>query len=425
MRLGLIARADDTGLGVQTHEFYKHMDVAKTMVIDLSDFNQNEQHFDRYPDATIVKGFPTPTDFSNFLKGLDIIFTCEIPYGYNLFEMAEFMGVKTVLQYNYEFLDYLQSPQLPKPSLFVAPTLWHYDEVAYDNKAVLPVPIATEHFNNREDCICQEEKKTATTTYLPTSGQYGSTGAKTLVSAKSVDKKQKDQKYTTPSMRGQQSTTLGSVAESASSYQTTCYLHKVTADTFLHIVGKPAVHDRNGTSDLLKALQFVTVPIKVIIKCQQKAYVEFLSSGFAIPENVELVIDTKTEDNYWDNYKEGDVLVMPRRYGGLCLPVNEALGAGMPVIMPAIDPNDTWLNTDWLVPATKTGEFMARTTIDIFTTDAEALAKKITQFATDRSFYSRAKHLAYNYKHRQSWATLKPVYETVFDELITKGHVSL
>lgn len=351
MKIGLIARADDTGLGVQTKEFYDHMDVHKTMVIDLSDFNKNEQHFDRYSNAMIVKGFPTPTDFSNFLKGLDIVFTCEIPYGYNLFDMARFMGVKTVLQYNFEFLDYLQSPNLPLPDLLVAPTLWRYDEVNYKNKGVLPVPVATEHFATRE---------------LPE-----------------------------------------------------------VANTFLHIVGKPAVHDRNGTSDLLKALQFVTADIEVIIKCQQKAYVEFLSSGFAIPQNVGLYIDTEPVENYWDNYKEGDVLVMPRRYGGLCLPVNEALGAGMPVIMPAIDPNDTWLNAEWLVPATKTDEFMARTTIDIFTTDAQALAEKIDQFATDRSFYSRAKHLAYNYKHRQSWETLKPVYETVFDELITKGHVSL
>jgi hypothetical protein len=351
VKIGLIARADNTGLGVQTHEFYKHMDVAKTMVIDLSDYNQNEQHFDRYPDGKVVKGFPTPTDFSDFLKGLDIVFTCEIPYGYNLFDMARFMGVKTVLQYNFEFLDYLQSPHLPKPDLLVAPTLWRYDDVPFENKAVLPVPVATEHFTTRD---------------LPE-----------------------------------------------------------VASTFLHIVGKPAIHDRNGTYDLLKALQFVTSTIKVVIKCTQPDYVVSVIGGYAIPENVTIEIDTENKPDYWDNYNEGDVLVMPRRYGGLCLPVNEALGAGMPVIMPHIDPNDTWLNADWLVPATKTSEFMARTTIDVFTTDAQALAKKIDQFATDRSFYSRAKHLAYNYKHRQSWETLKPVYETVFDELITKGHVSL
>lgn len=354
MKIGLIARADDTGLGVQTYEFYKHMDVAKVMLVDISHLNGNKQYYERYPDATIVKGFPTATDCSNFVRGLDLVFTCEIPYNYQLFNIAKFMNVKTVLQYNYEFFDYLQNPHLPKPSLFVAPTMWHFDEVAFDNKAVLPVPVATEHFATRT---------------LPE-----------------------------------------------------------TASTFLHIIGKPAVHDRNGTADLLRALQFVgDMPkdIKVIIKCQDPAYVNDMILGFAIPQNVTIEIDTSNKEHYWDNYSEGDVLVMPRRYGGLCLPVNEALGAGMPVIMPHIDPNDTWLTAEWLVPATQTGTFMARTNIDIFTTDAEALAKLIIKFATDQEFYARAKRLAYNYKHRQSWETLKPVYETVFDELITKGHVSL
>jgi glycosyltransferase involved in cell wall biosynthesis len=32
-------------------------------------------------------------------------------------------------------------------------------------------------------------------------------------------------------------------------------------------------------------------------------------------------------------YEGFDALIMPRRYGGLCLPMNEALTSGLPVIM--------------------------------------------------------------------------------------------
>jgi hypothetical protein len=66
--------------------------------------------------------------------------------------------------------------------------------------------------------------------------------------------------------------------------------------------------------------------------------------------------------NYLDQYKDGDVLVIPRKYGGLCLPMQEALAHGIPVIMPDIEPNDYRVaeTTGWSKP-TKTNSFMTRT----------------------------------------------------------------
>ena len=51
MKLGLIARMDNTGLGVQTTEFYKNMYPDKTMVVDISHLNGTKQYPERYPDA--------------------------------------------------------------------------------------------------------------------------------------------------------------------------------------------------------------------------------------------------------------------------------------------------------------------------------------------------------------------------------------
>lgn len=91
--------------------------------------------------------------------------------------------------------------------------------------------------------------------------------------------------------------------------------------------------------------------------------------------------------------------------------------AGMPVIMPRISPNE-WLPTDWLVPATKTGQFMARQMIDLHTTDPTALADMIDRFAVDPSFYATAADQAQDLAKRLSWENMRPQYGEVFASLM-------
>jgi glycosyltransferase involved in cell wall biosynthesis len=189
------------------------------------------------------------------------------------------------------------------------------------------------------------------------------------------------------------------------------------ATRFVHIGGWPAIHDRNGTTDLLEALQFVQSPITVAIKGQDAHALGKLMRGYRVPSNVELIFDARDVPDYWDNYSDGDVLVMPRRFGGLCLPTNEALGAGMPVIMPDISPNNTWLPAEWLVSATCEAQFKARTLIDIHTVDHRALAAKIDQFATDATFYAHAEATARDMAKRMSWESLRPEYDRMFAAL--------
>jgi glycosyltransferase involved in cell wall biosynthesis len=185
----------------------------------------------------------------------------------------------------------------------------------------------------------------------------------------------------------------------------------------LHIVGRPAVHDRNGTEDLLQALQYVTAEVKVIFRCQSEGYLDALLSKADLPDNVEIDQLSRDVENYWDNYSQGDVLLMPRRFGGLCLPVNEALGAGMPVIMPDISPNNTWLPSDWLVPAKHAGSFKAKQHIDIYSVDHRAYAEKIDAFASDPGFYTKARQEALELREQYSWENLRPTYLRTLQEL--------
>lgn len=95
----------------------------------------------------------------------------------------------------------------------------------------------------------------------------------------------------------------------------------------LHIAGKRALGDRNGTKIVESALQGIP-GVNLTIRDQAREDIE----------------------NQADMYK-GDfhVVLMPRRYGGLCLPMLESLSQALPVLMPDISPNDSLLPKHWLM----------------------------------------------------------------------------
>jgi glycosyltransferase involved in cell wall biosynthesis len=59
-------------------------------------------------------------------------------------------------------------------------------------------------------------------------------------------------------------------------------------------------------------------------------------------------------------------MILPRRYAGLCLPMNEALMSALPVFMTNVSPNNKILPEDWLVESTKIGSFRTKSMVDIY-----------------------------------------------------------
>ena len=354
MRWGLIARADESGLGIQTWEIYRHLNPDKVLVIDLDEMADDRDHcnkhvdLSRYPGALVNEGpTPSPHIIEGFLEGLDLVFTCETFYTYDLLNRANHRGIKTILQYNYEFLDYLRDPHLPRPTLLAAPSLWNYFRVHFSSKIHLPVPIATEVFTPNPD-------------------------------------------------------------------------PPATARRFLHPVGRPATHDRNGTKNLIAALRHVRTPMTIRFSCQRTDTLDALLADAVIPHHVEVIVAGPAK-NYWDNYADVDAVILPRRYGGLCLPANESLGAHLPVLMPNIDPNNRWLPADWLYPATPSGGFEARAHIDVYKSPPVSLARTIDRFATDPDLYKKAKDQARELAGAMSWETLAPQYRRIFSKLVDKA----
>lgn len=105
--------------------------------------------------------------------------------------------------------------------------------------------------------------------------------------------------------------------------------------------------------------------------------------------------------------------VLPRRFAGLCLPAQETIGCGIPVLMPDIDPNNRWLPASWLL---RTGGEVERLVMpsgiefDIHRVDVGALAERILELARDDEQVRQMHVEACAIAEAMSWDVLTPRY---------------
>lgn len=343
MKIGMLARADNTGLGIQTYDFYRHIKPEKVLVVDLQHLNGLQTDINKYPGSPIVKYTPYPamaegdgslhSVFNEFLDGLDLLFSCETFYDYYLISEARRRGIRTILQYNFELLDHLQNPHVPQPDLFMAPSCWRYDDVQFNNKIFIPVPVDTNRFP---------------------------------------------------------------------------YQHRTSAKTFLHLAGNATLEDRNGTLSLINSWQQVKSGADLLI--QSPHSINHHGSNIRVD-------NTYTVDNT-DLYRTGDVLVMPRKYGGLSLPLNEALALGMPVIMTNLCPQHEFLPSNSLIPATLSKQVTTKTSINVYEVNQNDLAAKIDELVDNPGMVSSLSEQSGELAQLISWKRLAPVYQKVFEAVM-------
>ena len=309
MRLGIIARSDNTGLGNQTRELVNMLNPDKIMLINSRFFNQNKQHpewYDGYNCQTTIKGFPTTNEILEFLKDIDVVISCELFYNPKFVDLAKSRGIKTILQYNYEFLDYLANPNLTLPDVLVAPSLWNFGDVVdkFGHKSIvvhLPPPTDINLFSE----------------------------------AREINKSK-------------------------------------THKRLLHIAGKAAVKDRNGTNTVIEMLNYSSCDYELVIKTQSQLDIK--------SNDPRLTIDASSPDSHQSLYEGFDAMILPRRYAGLCLPMNEALISALPVFMTNISPNNNVLPNDWLFNSTKIDQLQTRTMLDVYDGDSKMLGKLVDDY---------------------------------------------
>jgi hypothetical protein len=319
MRLGIIARSDNTGLGNQTKELVDMLNPVKIMLIDSTPFNRNKQHPEWYNgyECQYVSGFPKNFEVEMFLNGLDVVLTCETFYNKHFVALARRKKVKTILQYNYEFLDNLENPDLALPDILVAPSLWKFEDVVkkFGNttKVVhVPPPTNPDLFSNARN-----------------------------INLSKIHKK------------------------------------------ILHIGGKAAAKDRNGTNTVVEMLKYSKTNYELVIKSQTPLNIQ--------GNDPRLTIDTSSPDTRESLYEGYDAMVLPRRYGGLCLPMNEALLSSLPVFMTNTSPNNNILPAEWLADTIRVDRLMTRTMLNVYEANPKMLAKIIDNYYNGDIFIGKNK----------------------------------
>lgn len=195
--------------------------------------------------------------------------------------------------------------------------------------------------------------------------------------------------------------------------------------SFFHIIGRPAVNDRNGTLQFLKAAKRIGDKFDYIIYYQtptdQRA-IEYFEPVRQAIEETKKVLPLRIYENtesMKELYEVGDVLVLPRKYGGNCLPMREALSAGIPVLMPDISPNRDYLDINWLFKAHLKGTFFAHTDVEYYESEVDDLVRVMNKFESD-GFMKVSNKMADTEAFKLGWDFYKPVYESLFQSLIEK-----
>ena len=323
MRLGIIARSDNTGLGNQTRELVNMLDPDKILLIDSTPFNKNKQHPEWYDGYDCIKtnGFPSSEQIKIFLNSVDVVLSCETFYDQNFIRYANKRNVKTILQYNYELFGHLSNPNLPLPTALLSPSVWkieHIEKMFGNQTKVIHLPPPT-----NEDLF----------------------------------KKVKENNLSKSHNR------------------------------ILHVAGKKASKDRNGTETVIDMLKYSKGDYELVIRSQSE-----------IDSNIKdsrLTIEIGNPENREDMYDGFDAMVLPRRYAGLCLPMNEALLSALPVFMTNISPNNHVLPQDWLVKSDSIGTIRTKIRLELFEANPRDLAKTIDDYMSvkDKRLY---KEQAYN-----------------------------
>lgn len=327
-RLGLVARADNGGLGVQTWSFARRMKPEKVLIVHTEHTTRGKADVSRFdfdygPEVRAIPSSPRKGDAAWLMEGIDTLWTAECWYGPVLPEAAARANVRTVIQANAEITG------MEPADVVWAPTNWRLDLLP-GKPVLMPFPTDLELMPSRE-------------------------------------------------FRGEVKT--------------------------LYHVHSEAMCDRNGTELLLEACGRVNHELVLKIrggtpKVEYRGLVRVEWLG-------------PFDGMFYDHWPlDVDAFVMPRRYGGLSLPMQEAASLGLPIIATDAAPQRSILPTQALILAKKGGEEPMRGGwIDIINCSVPAIASKINQLVEQPHYASFLAERCHDWAKAISWESLLPHYE--------------
>jgi hypothetical protein len=177
---------------------------------------------------------------------------------------------------------------------------------------------------------------------------------------------------------------------------------RTRALTFVHNAGNGGLGGRNGTLELIKAMEYVKSPIKLIIRTQT---IDFKCED----PRVEIRFGTTPYESLW---KEGDVFIFPEKFNGLSLPIQEAYASGMLVMTTNRFPNNTYLPNEPLIKVNSYHKERIAVEFDMADILPQDIASTIDLwYNKDITKYSL---LGKEWGEKNSWKNLKQTYKTLF-----------
>lgn len=190
---------------------------------------------------------------------------------------------------------------------------------------------------------------------------------------------------------------------------------RTTATRFVHNAGHGGLRGRNGTKELLEAMNLVKSDVKLTIRTQ---------SPVAIPRECKHLINNKLEFEYGtvphaDLYTGYDVFVFPEKFNGLSLPLQEAHASGLAVMCCKRYPMNMWLPKDPMIPVHHYNLSQVSGRCNLF---KEAVVRPEDIAATMDAWYGkRIESLSLDgkqYAQANSWEVLKPQYIKSLESLL-------
>jgi hypothetical protein len=168
---------------------------------------------------------------------------------------------------------------------------------------------------------------------------------------------------------------------------------------FVHNAGNGGLGGRNGTKELLEAMQYVQSPIELIIRSQ-----------VPIKETNDPRIKYEIGDCK-DLWSVGDVFVFPEKFNGLSLPLQEAFASGMMVMATDRFPMHTWLPTECLIPVKKYKKERISVEFDSAVIDPKDVAHTIDSWYNTN--ITRFSLLGKEFGEKNNWSNLKQQWKEV------------
>lgn len=210
------------------------------------------------------------------------------------------------------------------------------------------------------------------------------------------------------------------------------------AEVFVHNAGHGGLKGRNGTAEVMEAMEHIRSPAKILIRSQDTLYrtanyrqhaqltnpltrrgqkIDYDDENAPRREKMcEMRVGTAPYESLWD---EGQVFLFPEAFNGLSLPLQEARAAGMLVMAGDRFPMNTWLPREPLIPVAGTTRERVGppyNEYDRAVYDPAAIAAKVDEwYGRDISAYSEAGR---EWAEEHSWERLGPRYREVLEGML-------